>query len=98
MAFYSVRSPIAVENFLSQHTNLLPLLFSAFPRINSAWGAESRPTLSVVEDPEGGFPMLIVRIATREPNAYEALDRFDEEWWLDHISEADGLLNFSLLT
>lgn len=92
-SFYSVTTPMAVESFLQEHKQLPKLLFSAFPRIKSVWGAHANPELTVVDDPEGGFPMLTVRLNS---NAYEALDRFDEEWWLDHIGEAEGLLNFTL--
>lgn len=95
-AFYSVESPIAVERFLREHTQLVGLLFSAFPRIKWSWGAEIKPELTLLEDQEGGFPMLMVRLASNRTDAYEALERFDDEWWLDHIRDAEGLLNFSL--
>ena len=95
-AFYCVANPIAVENFLRTHTKLLPLLFSAFPRIKFYWGVDTQPALTIVDDPEGGLSVLIVRLSSNMPDAYGALDRFDEEWWLDHIREAKGLLNFSL--
>jgi hypothetical protein len=95
-AFYSVESPIAVEKFLQNHTQLVALLFSAFPRLKSTWGAEIKPELTLLEDPEGGYPVLMVRLISNRADAYEALDRFDDEWWLDHIRDAEGLLNFSL--
>jgi hypothetical protein len=96
IAFYSVSSPSAVENFLNSHHQLVALLFSAFPRIKMTWGAEVKPELTLVDDQEGGYPVLMVRLSSNMAGAYEALDRFDDEWWLDHIGEAEGLLNFSL--
>ena len=95
-SFYSVPTPIAVTNFLNEHKQLPKLLFSAFPRIKSAWGIQAKPELDVVNDPEGGVSIMTVRLNSELPNAYQALDRFDEEWWLDHIAEAEGLLNFTL--
>lgn len=95
-AFYSVESPIAIENFLQEHTQLVGLLFSAFPRIKSTWGAEIKPEITLLEDQEDGYPVLMVRLISNRADAYEALDRFDDEWWLDHIRDAEGLLNFSL--
>jgi hypothetical protein len=59
-AFYSVERPIAVERFLSEHTQLVGLLFSAFPRIKSNWGAEIKPEVTLLEDQEGGFQVLMV--------------------------------------
>ena len=97
-AFYAIATPIAIDNFLQRHTQVLGLLFSAFPRIKAAWGDEAEAELAVVEDPEGGFPLLMVRIISDNPDAYEALEKFDEEWWLDNIRDAEGLLNFSLRT
>jgi len=96
VSFYSVSTPIAVADFLNEHKQLPKLLFSAFPRIKSFWGAQVKPELEVVDDPEGGFPIMTVRVTSTLPDAYKALDRFDEEWWLDHIAEAEGFLNFTL--
>jgi hypothetical protein len=93
-SFYSIRTPIAVEQFLREHKFLLSLLFAAFPRINFALTCE--PELSLVDDPEGGITILLVRLRSARPDAYEALSRFDNEWWLDHIRDAHGLLNFVL--
>ncbi len=95
-SFYSVSTPIAVADFLSEHKQLLKLLFSAFPRIKSIWGAQAKLELEVVDDLEGGLPIMTVRVTSTLPDAYRALDRFDEEWWLDHIAEAEGFLNFTL--
>jgi hypothetical protein len=95
-AFYCVASPMAVEKFLVAHAGLVPLLFSAFPKIKSYWGTEINPALTIVDDPEGGFSVLVVGLSSNKLDAYVALDRFDEEWWLDHIKDAQGLLNFSL--
>jgi len=95
-AFYSVPRPIAIESFLQKNQQLVGLLFSAFPKIRANWGTEIKPELNIVDDPDGGFPILMVRLTSNMPDAYEALDRFDEEWWLDHIKDAEGLLNFSL--
>ena len=94
-AVYSVPSPIAIETLLQNHAQLTGLLFSAFPRIKATWGAEAKPELNLVDHPDGGSPLLMVRIISSAPNTYEALDRFDEDWWLDHIRNAEGLLNFS---
>ena len=95
-AFYCVASPMAVENFLVAHKKLVPLLFTAFPKIKSYWGADINPALTIGDDPEGGFSVLMVRLRSNVPDAHGALERFDEEWWLDNITEAKGLLNFSL--
>jgi hypothetical protein len=95
-SLFSISSPIAVEHFLRKHPQLSELLFSAFPRIKSLWGADANLELSMVDDPEGGFPVLIVHVSSSSPNAYAVLDRFDDEWWLDNIRSAEGLLNFSV--
>ena len=93
---YLIRDPMAIKAFLRDHETLASVLFSAFPKINAFWGNQLSPELRLVEDADDESTSLVVYVASRQPDAYARLDRFDEEWWLDHIKETEGLLNFAI--
>ena len=55
--------------------------------------------LELVADPEiAGDQQLFVYIFTSlsATDALKGFDEFDEQWWLDRIDRANGLLNFNL--
>jgi hypothetical protein len=93
---YSIKDVVAVECFLRAHRFLVGLLFSAFPRINRVFGTGVGKELDLLEDPDDNSSSLIVHIITNNPNAYQTLESFDEEWWLDHVGKSAGLLNFAI--
>jgi hypothetical protein len=94
--FYTVRNPVAVQDFLVGRRPLLDLLFAALPKVKETWGADAKTELELLHDPEDDSSSLVVHVSSNHPNAYAALDHFDEQWWLNHIGESEGLLNFSV--
>ncbi|SRR6266849_6637619 len=95
-SFYTVKDSLRVKHFLSFHAGLKKLLFAAFPRIKETWGAEVKTELEVFSDPEDDSVSLVVYITSARQDAYQLLDRFDEEWWLSVASSSDGLLTFAV--
>ena len=94
--FYTVRNPVAVQDFLVDRRPLLDLLFAALPKVKETWGADARTELELLHDPEDDSSSLVVHVLSNHQNAYAALDHFDEQWWLNRIGESEGLLNFSV--
>jgi hypothetical protein len=94
--FYSVRDSVPVKHFLSVHPALKKLLFAAFPRIKEIWGLDAKTELQVFSDPEDDSESLVVYILSERQDAYQLLDRFDEEWWLSQAGSSDGLLTFAV--
>ncbi|MGH9466514.1 MAG: hypothetical protein ACRD1Y_04085 [Terriglobales bacterium] len=86
-----------VEAFLHARPQLVPLLREAADAIRRYWGAGARYRLELVHDPEEGgadADSLVVCIASPSASAHAALDRFDQEWWLERLPLAQGDLNF----
>jgi len=94
--FYTIRNPIAVHEFLLNRKPVFDLLFAALPKVKEAWGGEAKTELELLQDPEDESASLVVHVLSNHPNTYAALDQFDEQWWLNHIGESEGLLNFSV--
>jgi len=94
--FYSVRDSVPVKRFLSVHPALKKLLFAAFPRIKETWGLHAKAELQVFSDPEDDSLSLVVYIVSERQDAYQLLDRFDDEWWLSQAGSSDGLLTFAV--
>lgn len=87
--FYSSHSWEEVKDYLMQNENsfLILELSSLAPRLQTYFGIiSSAISLELESDYEEAFSCLSVNIATSSNNvsaAYELLDSFDEEWWLD---------------
>jgi hypothetical protein len=87
-----------VGNFLQAHQELSSLLNEAYQELRKYFSSEDLK-LELVTDPEiAGDQQLFVYIFTSlsVTNALEKFDEFDEQWWLDRIDRANGLLNFNL--
>jgi len=94
--FYTIRRPIAVQDFLSQQPGLIKLLFAALPKMKEAWGSDVRSELELLEDPDDFSSSLVVYVVSKTENSFESLDRFDRDWWIDHVGLAEGSLSFSV--
>jgi hypothetical protein len=93
---YAVPNTTAVHTFLVHRRTLRELLFDAYPRIKKIFGERVNAELRLIEDMEDNLERLRVSIVTNRGDARQALERFDEEWWLDHVQFSEGLLNFTL--
>jgi len=88
-----------VVAFLSANPYLRDLLLKAIPEIERHFGQGTKVSLELLQEPDApGQTELFALIHTtlRPEFGLRLLDVFDEEWWLDRISYAQGKLNFSL--
>jgi hypothetical protein len=95
---YMLPKSSAVGNFLQAHQELTSLLNEAYQELRKYFSSEDLK-LELVTDPEiAGEQQLFVYIFTSlsVTDALQKFDEFDEQWWLDRIDRANGLLNFNL--
>jgi hypothetical protein len=95
---YSLRKPIQVRKFLSEHAFLVPLLVAAHD-VTTRYFAPLSLVLDVIADPEtidDQQLVLFVAVQLKPAEAFTRLQRFDDEWWLDAMDDAQGHLCISL--
>jgi hypothetical protein len=95
---YILSKSSAVGNFLQAHQELSSLLDEAYQELRKYFSSEDLK-LELVADPEiVGNQQLFVYIFTSlsVTDALQKFNEFDEQWWLDRIDRANGLLNFNL--
>jgi hypothetical protein len=95
-SLYAVSDPVETKQFLASNRHVSALLFAALPKVKEAWGNDIKAELHLLEDPDDDSTSLNVVIRSHNPNAFDALNQFDEMWWFDHVGDAEGLLNFSV--
>jgi hypothetical protein len=94
---YSFRQPIQVRRFLSEHAFVIPLLDAAYD-ITTRYFAPLSLALEVIADPDRTDHqqlVLFVAVQSTPADAFAKLQRFDDEWWLDAMDEAQGQLCIS---
>jgi hypothetical protein len=95
---YILSKPSSIDDFLQAHQELASLLNEAYQELRKYFPSEDLK-LELVSDPEiAGDQQLFVYIFTAllVTDALNKFDEFDEQWWLDRIDRANGLLNFNL--
>jgi hypothetical protein len=95
-SFYSIGNPATVQRFLTEHRNLRSILFRALPKIVDNFGRNVKAELRLIDDMEDDLQRVRVSILSDNQDAREALERFDEAWWLDNVQSTEGLLDFAL--
>ena len=93
---YSFRDATSVHNYLQIHPNLIGRLTEAHSQLQKYFGPERTIVLQVVKDPEAEDSQQLfafVRASISVEDALAQLDRFDEEWFLDHLEEFGGNFN-----
>lgn len=92
---YEFRDGIFVRRFIEEHTFLLELVEEAYTKIATCFGANVPVFLEVMADPESTQDDLelvaFVQSHMSVEDSLKALERFDEEWWLDTMPRAKGL-------
>jgi len=95
---YTFRHPIQVRSFLNEYAFLIPLLDAAHDAAIRYFAPVSL-ALEVIADPDSTDDQQLVLFVVLQDTPAEAfanLQRFDDEWWLDAIDEAQGRLCISL--
>lgn len=97
--FYIFREPALIRQFLRTHEPLIEVLFEAWPHLHQYFGPDLQVALEVVSDPEvENWDELFAYILTpfSSDEALARLNRFDQDWFLDQLSQVDGKLNFDV--
>lgn len=95
---YSLRTPLQVRRFLGEHPFLAPLLVAAYD-VTIRYFTPLSLALELIADPDSTDDeqlVLFVALQLTPPEAFAKLERFDNEWWLDAMDEAQGHLCISL--
>ena len=88
----------ATRAFLQSHPELAGALREAPDQVRRVFGPETRLSLRIVHDPEGGGDelMAVIHSSLPQTDSRTALDEFDDTWWLDTDAISSGLLHFTL--
>lgn len=98
---YSLRRAVEVKKFVGEHPFLVPLLGVAHSAATRYFDPLSLD-LEVIAEPDSSGSaedqqlVLFVVLESKPHEAYSKLQRFDNEWWLDAMDEAQGCLCISL--
>lgn len=87
-----------IIDYIHSHPELDNFLLESHNYLVKYFGTSAKFGLEVVHDPEARHEQLFVYINTLMPDG-EALirpDRFDNDWFLDHINWIGHLINFNL--
>lgn len=90
-----------VERYLQDDPLSAELLVEAKRHIQRVFGGSAEVFLDVTPDPTGvDHPFLYARIQTGEARheVSRKLRQFDEEWWLDVVTQGDARLEFAAAT
>ena len=96
---YTAESWNDVLGFLMDNPALAPLLLEARPRLHDVFAGSRSVQLRLVPGYEEDEPALLFAdiMTTADPMlAFDQMNRFEDEWWLDSMTPAQGLLHFSV--
>lgn len=96
--FYEYREKAQVKDYLVAHPTLINFLQDSYSQLYKYFGSKTTYTLEIVHDPENTHKILFVYICTflAVNQALSALNRFDDEWFLDQIDRLDNSINFNI--
>lgn len=74
------------------------VLASLVEKLTTYFGAKPL-MLELVHDPESGEDGLLLSVMVKNDieSACETLQRFENEWWLDRMSDADGVFSVDVM-
>ncbi|HLX43863.1 MAG TPA: hypothetical protein VKR43_10535 [Bryobacteraceae bacterium] len=86
----------SVTHFLSRHSAFPTVLSNAIEPLREFFGTDKvfRLEVSTDEDEPRTF-YVVVRWTGTPESAAEAIDRFDDAWWLEHMTPAVSNLSFT---
>lgn len=91
---FAFKGYIDVYNFLRENQFLISLLFEAYFEIMDIFGKDVNLSLKVSKDDE--YEKLYLLINSSHQDAYDLLDKLDENWWIDVIPRAKNKMNIDL--
>jgi hypothetical protein len=97
-SLYEYRNQNDVAHYLQSYPGLNDFLEESYYHVRKYFGATAKLALEVIREPEAQYKQLMVYINTSLPvdEALNRLDRFDNQWFLDHINQIGHLINFNL--
>lgn len=97
----SYRNPEMVEAYLTRYPEISDFLEAAWPVLLRCFGGPVDIVLEVITHPdEAAYRDLVGWIQSTEDvrTALEKLERFEDEWFLDHITLIGDKFNFNIET
>jgi len=88
-----------VYEILERNAFVRPIVDDGIREARRVFGTGCAIAIEVYEDPSSIEELqlfVMIRTSADVGDARALLEQFDEEWWLDHISSARGLLAFAL--
>jgi hypothetical protein len=96
---YIALNPEPVQRFLEQHPGVTQVLLDAKKPLQDAFGKDVKVSVTVTSNPEiaeGEFLVSSIQTSLSAMDAHARLDTFDETWWLDNVSRAEGQVIFTI--
>ena len=93
---YVLPADTSVVTFLTEHRTLPPILLEAAPELRACFGAEAVFTLRAPIDDTGSQSLYAVAMwPGNVRDVRDALEEFDDTWWIEHSRQASGYLTFT---
>jgi hypothetical protein len=97
----SYRDPNKVVAYLKRHPEVVSFMSRAWPALIRTFGTPVDVALEVISYPEAHAHDELVGWIQSTDDVYEGLDkleRFESEWFLDHLPEIGNKFNFNIET
>lgn len=97
----SYRNQMAVETYLARYPEIMSFLKAAWPNLVRCFGKPVHIVLEVMTYTEYETYEELVGWIQSTDDVYDGLDkleRFNDEWFLDHMSEVGNKFNFNIET
>ncbi len=98
----SYRNPAAVEAYLARYPEILNFIEAAWPALVDCFGDSIEIKLEVLAYPADEIIQeeLVGWIQSTDDidEGLARLDRFEDEWYLDHMAEVSSKFNFNIET
>lgn len=95
------RNPRAVKDYLALYPEIEDFIEAAWPALIKCFGGPVEIVLEVLTYPDEIIHEELVGWIQSTDNVSEGpkkLDRFEEEWFLDHMAEVGAKFNFNIET
>lgn len=93
--YYVLPSDVSVAEFLNDHRALPQILILAMPHLRKLFG-DTVFTLRATSDEFGWQNLYVDALWDRDAmEAFDLLDQFSDQWWLENSAPARGALTFT---
>jgi len=93
---YILPADSSVTDFLTEHRSIPQILLGAVPHLLACFGTETIFNLRAPIDDSGSQTLYATAVwPGKSQDVRHALDRFDQEWWMERAGQAAGYLTFT---